>query len=59
MRVELFARGAGVIPSRRSPGGAKDGEESPAIGRWSNLCGGSFAALRRSAAAPAQDDRQP
>jgi enoyl-CoA hydratase/carnithine racemase len=45
-----------VVPSRRSPGGTKDGEEPRSDEREASLGWGSFAALRRSAAAPAQDD---
>jgi GTPase len=45
-----------VIPSRRSPGGAERGEESPATSGVASDRGGSFAALRRSATPPAQDD---
>jgi GTP-binding protein Era len=44
-----------VIPSRRSPGAAERGEESPATSGVASERGASFAALRRSAAPPAQD----
>jgi hypothetical protein len=45
-----------VILSRRNPGGVKRGKGSRAIETQTILRGGSFAALRRSAASPAQDD---